>query len=187
MPRTRCSRASSSTSGSAPRLGISSLSFRRHGVRLGGHLGVGGGGLGLSGVGLHCAVLGGVSLGRVSLGRAVLSIRLGRAVLSIRLGRAVLSVSLFLGSAVLGSAVLGGLCGPGAAGLALLGVLGLLGRQALLGGSGEGILLVRARRGDAESAFGARLALELLPVTGDLEQDANRVRRLRADGKPALK
>src|SRR5579863_5158837 len=87
MPRTRCSRASSSTSG-----------LVRHGLRLGR--------LGLLGVrfGLDRAALGGVVLGRTVLGHAVLGgVVLGRAVL----GGTVLGGTV-LGGTVLGGTVLGG-------------------------------------------------------------------------------
>src|SRR5690348_9180662 len=74
MPRTRCSRASSSTSGLAGRLGV-----RGHGLL---RLGVGGLGVGSLGVGLGSGLLGGAVLGGAVLGGAVLGgAVLGRAVL----------------------------------------------------------------------------------------------------------
>src|SRR5512146_2417659 len=92
MPRTRCSRASSSMSGLAGRLGV-----RGHGL-LGLGVGVSGLGVGVSGLGVGVSGLGvsglGVSLGSRLVGRAVL----GRSVL----GRSV------LGGTVLGRSVLGG-------------------------------------------------------------------------------
>src|SRR6266702_8394247 len=112
MPRTRCSRASSSTSGSAPRLVSRGLRVRgalARGVRgadgfrdrLGGGLGVLTVRLGL-GPALGRAVLGSAVLGSAVLGRAVLGRAvLGRAVL----GRAVLGRAVF-GRTVLGRAVL---------------------------------------------------------------------------------
>src|SRR5216683_2860780 len=88
MPRTRCSRASSSTLGSAPRL-------------VGGALGRGVRDLGLLGARTGLGAGLGAGLGRTVLGRTVL----GRAFL----GRA------FLGGGVLSRGVLGG---PGRPGLA---------------------------------------------------------------------
>src|SRR5229473_3355578 len=99
MPRTRCSRASSSTLGSAPRL-------------VGGALGRGVRDLGLLGAhtGLGSTVLGSTVLGRAFLGRAFL-------------GSTVLG-STVLGRAFLGRAFLGGPGRPGLGpGLALLGFL----------------------------------------------------------------
>src|SRR5579863_241258 len=131
MPRTRCSRASSSTSGLSPCLG---------------------GGLGGSGF------LGGRFGGR-------LGGRFGGRVLG--LGRSVLG----LGRGGLGLAAASG--GPGlraALGRGLL-VLVLAGLAGLRGGR-EGFLLVLTRRGSAQGALAPRLSGELLPVPGDLEQDA---------------
>src|SRR5579864_2488102 len=196
MPRTRCSRASSSTLGSAPRLvggalgrGVRGLGLP--GVRTG--LGAGIGGTVLGGTVLGGTVLGGNVLGRAFLSRGVLSRAfLGGSVL----GGAFLSRA-FLGGGVLGGAFLsrgvlsrGVLGGPGCPGLgpglALLGFLGVLAGLALLGGGREALLLVRARLGRPERAFGSRLPGELLPVPGDLEQDADRVGGLRAHRQPVL-
>src|SRR5579862_7561327 len=245
MPRTRCSRASSSTSGSAPRLGIVRL---RHRGRLGGgsvvrggvgRSGVVRGSLDLSGrvrgsldlsgrvrgsVNLSGRVRGSVDRGSVNLGRSFRyglghgslgcgSVNLGR---SFRYGLGHGSLdwgSLGHGSLGWGSvgcgrvgglgpaglrgtllrgSVLGGLGGLGGGSLGggslggALGLLGVLARLALLGGGGELLLLVRARLGLLEGALSARLAFELLPVSGDLEQDANRVRGLGAHRQPVL-
>src|SRR5512146_1265713 len=147
MPRTRCSRASSSTSGLAGRLGV-----RGHGL------------LGLGVVGLGVAVL----------GRGVLGGVLGRTVLGVVLSRG-----------VLGGAVLGRLGRAGGA-LGAPVFLGFLAGQALLGGGRKGFLLVRLLRSRPQGALGTRLAGELLPVPGDLEQDADRVRGLRTHRQPVL-
>src|SRR5579859_4649163 len=156
MPRTRCSRASSSTSGSAPRFGASRISvllgrrrlsrdglrsrgfrsrssfrgrssFRNHGF--GGRSGFGcGGRLG------DGDVSGGTRRLRAALGRGLLSRGL--------LGRGLLSRRGFLGGSVLGGSVLGG--GrpgrPAAARPAVPGFLCFLGGQAFLGSGGEGLL-----------------------------------------------
>src|SRR4029077_12921342 len=72
-------------------------------------------------------------------------------------------------------------------GLALLGAfLGGLAGLALLGRGLEALLLVRARFGGAEGALRPRFPGELLPVSGDLEQDADRVGGLRAHREPVL-
>src|SRR5580692_9599539 len=163
MPRTRCSRASSSTSGLSPCVSGDL------GGRLGGGLFGRGGGL----------------LGRRRLGRGRRSrARLGRR----RLGRRCLGLGRrgggLLGRGGLGLTARRGL-GPRAAlgrGLLVLFLAGLAG----LCGSVEGFLLVPARRGGAEGAFAPRLSGELLPVPGDLEQDADRVRGLGAHRQPVL-
>src|SRR5204862_6473415 len=90
-----------------------------------------------------------------------------------------------LGRGVLGGAVLGGLGRAGGA-LGALVFLGVLAGLALLGGGREGFLLVRLRRSRLQGAFGTRLAGELLPVPGDLEQNADRARGLRAHRQPVL-
>src|SRR5689334_18746094 len=130
MPRTRCSRASSSTSGTAPRL-------VGRGLRVGGRLRIGG----------RLRVGGGLARGiRVRVrgfGRGLAPGGPGRP-------------------------------GPALAGGALLGaVLGVLAGLALLGHGREALLLVRARLGGAEGTLGPRFPGELLPVPGDLEQDAD--------------
>src|SRR5271166_2759398 len=197
MPRTRCSRASSSTSGSAPwlvsrGLGIGGLlaHHRVGGSRLGSH--VRDRSLGSH---VHDRSLGSHVRDR-SLGSHVHDRSLGSHVhggsLGVRLGLgpALSGTGTVLGSAVRGSTVLGRgvLGGPGRPGLrpgpALLGFLAGLAR---LGGGREGVLLVRARLGRPERAFGAGLPGELLPVPGDLEQDANRVGGLRAHREPVLR
>src|SRR5207244_13110743 len=104
-------------------------------------------------------------------------------------GRGLVLGSTVLGSTVLGSTVLGstvlGSTAPGglrrlARGLALLGAfLGFLGCLALLGRGREALLLVRARFGGAEGALGSRFPGDLLPVPGDLAQDADLVGALR--------
>src|SRR5581483_2447355 len=77
MPRTRCSRASSSTSGLAGRLGV-----RGHGLLGLGVSGLGVSSLGVSGLGSGLGVSGlGVGLGSGLLGRGVLGAVLRRAVL----------------------------------------------------------------------------------------------------------
>src|SRR5689334_10460417 len=104
MPRTRCSRASSSTSGLAGRLGVRGHGLLGLGVSLGSGF-LGGTALGVShgsgllggtalGVSLGSGLLGGTALGRTVLSRGVLG---GTA-----LGRAA------LGRGVLGGGVLGG-------------------------------------------------------------------------------
>src|SRR5947209_9768806 len=207
MPRTRCSRASSSTLGSAPRVALGGLrvgglsigALRVSGLRVGiarvsvgiarvsGSLarGVGDGGCGRRGLalGLRLGTLGhrGLALGLRDGGLGRRGPVLGGTVL----GSSVLG-STVLGSSVLGGSALGGL-GRLAGGLALLGAfLGFLAGQALLGGGREGFLLVRLRRGRLQRALGTRLAGELLPVPGDLEQDADRVSGLRAHREPVL-
>src|SRR6266567_1399449 len=162
MPRTRCSRASSSTSGSAPRLvsrGLHVSGALARGVRgSGGFRDRLGGGLGVLTV-------------RLGLGPALRSAVLRSAVLR----------GAVLGRAVLRRTVLGGLGCPGlgAAPALLLLFLGCLAGLALLGGGREALLLVRARLGRPEGALGSRFPGELLPVPGDLEQDADRVGGLR--------
>src|SRR6266567_2696096 len=215
MPRTRCSRASSSTLGSAPRLVSRGLCVSGALARGGGALARGGGALARGGgalargggtlargfggfrgfrgflgradggLGVSAVRLGlGPALGRAVLGRAVLGRGvLGRAVLGRGvLGRAVLGRGV-LGRAVLGRGVLGGLGRPGLGpGLALLGpsvFLGFLAGLALLGGGREALLLVRAGLGRPEGPLGPGFPGELLPVPGDLEQDADRVGGLR--------
>src|SRR4051812_48725327 len=168
MPRTRCSRASSSTSGSAGRLavrgrgvrglGVFDLGYRSLGVR-----GLGRRGLGVAGLGVHLA--------RDILGRALLS--------GAFLGRGFLRRG-FLGRGLLGG--LGRARGPPGA----LVFLGFLGGLAVLGGGLEALLLVRLRLSRLQGALGTRLPLELLPVPGDLEQDGDRVRGLRAHRQPVL-
>src|SRR5579859_5807156 len=163
MPRTRCSRASSSTSGLSPRVGGGGLG--------GGRLGGLGGGRGRSG-------LGGSSL---SLGRGGSGLGLGRG--GSGLGGSVVG----LGRGGLGLTTTTARGGPGlraALGRGLL-VLVLAGLAGLRGGL-EGYLLVPARGRDAKGAFAARLSGELLPVPGDLEQDTDRVRGLGAHRQPVL-
>ena len=71
---------------------------------------------------------------------------------------------------------------------------GLLGHGLALGLVGsvlerlvEDLLLVALGLGDTQGALGAREALELLPVTGDLEQGRDGLGRLRADAEPVLR
>src|SRR5579859_4135723 len=163
MPRTRCSRASSSTSGLSPRVGGGGLG--------GGRLrGLGGGGLG----------------GRVlGLGHGGSVVGLGHGGSVVGLGRGGSVVGLGRGGLGLTTTTARG--GPGlraALGRGLL-VLVLAGLAGLRGGL-EGYLLVPARGRDAKGAFAARLSGELLPVPGDLEQDTDRVRGLGAHRQPVL-
>ena len=51
----------------------------------------------------------------------------------------------------------------------------------------EDARLVALRLGDPQGALGARQALELLPVTGDLEDRRDGLGRLRADAEPVLR
>src|SRR6266581_905227 len=191
MPLTRCSRASWSTSG----LAVLPGGRRRGGGRLA--------------LGWSCLLAGGVrgvSLRRGALGRRAPSRAApGRAAL----GRAAPGTGLlgagFLGCALLGGALLSGallggpLLGAGLLGGAFLGLaVGGLGLASLaaaldlevldgLGNCrGERFPPVRARRGRLQGALGAGQALELLPVAGDLQKLAHRVRRLRADRQPVL-
>src|SRR5580692_6774575 len=144
-------------------------------------------GLGLGGLGLGCGGLGfgvgGLGLGAAALGGAVPGGRLGVRALG------VLAVPGGLLAAFLSGRLAGGLGGGPGRPLVVLGRLGrlvVLGRLAQADGGREALLLVRARRGGAQRALGARLPGELLPVPGDLEQDANRVGGLRAHGQPVL-
>src|SRR5260370_713827 len=149
MPRTRCSRASSSTSGLSPCVSDG----------LGGRLG------------------GGPPPPPRPRRRGVLRPR--------RRGGGVLGGRrLGLGRRSPGLTARGGLGPRAALGRGLL-VLFLAGLAGLRGGL-EGFPLVPARRGGAEGAFAPRLAGELLPVPGDLEQDADRVRGLGAYRQPVL-
>src|SRR5580700_6704325 len=151
MPLTRCSRASSSTSGSGTAIGSLGRRFgRRAGVGLG--------------LGLSLGLGGGRSLGGLSL-----------------------SLGLGLG----GDRSRGGLSllrlvplrrGPGR----LRRGLGLLRRLAFLHQRLVALFLFRLRLGGLQRALGSGLALELLPVTGDGEQVAHRVGRLRANREPVL-
>src|SRR5271166_6161275 len=218
MPRTRCSRASSSTSGSAPwlvsrGLGIGGLlaHHRVGGSRLGSHVrdrSLGshvrdrslGSHVRDRSLGSHVRdrslgshVRGGSLGSHVRGGSLGSHVRGGSLGVRLGLGPALSGTGTVLGSAVRGSTVLGRgvLGGPGRPGLrpgpALLGFLGFLAGLARLGGGREGVLLVRARLGRPERAFGAGLPGELLPVPGDLEQDANRVGGLRAHREPVLR
>src|SRR5271166_4541613 len=236
MPRTRCSRASSSTSGSAPwlvsrGLGIGGLlaNHRVGGSRLGSYVrdrslgshvrdrslgshvrdrSLGshvrdrslGSHVRDRSLGSHVRdrslgshVRGGSLGSHVRGGSLGSHVRGGSLGVRLGLGPALSGTGTVLGSAVRGSTVLGRgvLGGPGRPGLrpgpALLGFLGFLAGLARLGGGREGVLLVRARLGRPERAFGAGLPGELLPVPGDLEQDANRVGGLRAHREPVLR
>src|SRR5215469_2707744 len=161
IPLTRCSRASSSTSGLATTVAGSCLS----GLRLS-RRGLGGrglGGLGLRGLGLVSLRL--VSLRLVSLGLG--SLGLGGRGLSRR------------------GVLLRPRGGPRRLGV-LLGLLGLLGREALLHQFLVARLLVGLRLGDLEGGRGTGLALELLPVARDGEQLTDGVGRQRADRQPVL-
>src|SRR5580692_765028 len=204
MPRTRCSRASSSTSVTA------------RGVRVGSDSG----GVGL-GFRRFARGLGGLVLRALGLVRR-LAVALGLgSVIGLRLGRL---VGLGLGGLVgLG---LGGLVGLGLGGLVRLcsgwllslGLLGL-GRRILrcalaglvgggvgvLGGpapallcrsgvakglldrGGEDLLPVLLGRRRLQRAFGTGQALELLPVAGDLKDLPHRVGRLRSHRQPVLR
>src|SRR6266702_1087855 len=170
-------------------------------------------GTGLLGAGLlGCALLGGALLSGALLGGPLLGAGLlggaflARAVLDRRvvLRRGVLGGTVILGGGlVLGGPGLAGsggglarpaLVGPGLGGLAV-GGLGLASLAAALdlevldglgNCRGERFPPVRARRGRLQGALGAGQALELLPVAGDLQKLAHRVRRLRADRQPVL-
>src|SRR6266568_3673959 len=152
-------------------------------------------GTGLLGAGfLGCALLGGALLSGALLGGPLLGAGLlGGAFLA----RAVLDRRVVLRRGVLGGTVIlgGGLVlgGPGLAGS--VGGLGLASLAAALdlevldglgNCRGERFPPVRARRGRLQGALGAGQALELLPVAGDLQKLAHRVRRLRADRQPVL-
>src|SRR5690348_15883594 len=126
MPRTRCSRASSSTSGSTPRLA---------GRWLGAHARRG---VALSGVALGGVALSGVALSGVALG-VVLGGALGR-------GIALGGVALGGGGVALGRGIPGGPRGPAPGLTGSLGRLFFLGGQALLGGGREALLLILTRR-----------------------------------------
>src|SRR5689334_12402773 len=103
MPRTRCSRASSSTLGSAPRVALG-------GLRVGG-LGVGGLRISVSGLRVGAARVGGSLARSVGDGNGGLGRRRGLA-LGVRFGtfghRGLVLGGAVLGGAVLGGAVLGG-------------------------------------------------------------------------------
>src|SRR6266567_1049386 len=194
MPRTRCSRASMSTSVSAARFGRG-----RRGVAIGGSVV-------LRRLRLGACRLAVVRLGRLSTGRLA----------CVGLG------SIGLGSIGLGSIGLGG-AGPGGPGR-LLGPLSLLGlglaclvalavtglaiaglgvtwpagpAPALRRGAavlqrlgergGEDLFLVAARSGHLKRPLGTGQALEALPIAGHLEELANGIGRLRANGKPVLR
>src|SRR6478609_8821301 len=103
-----------------------------------------------------------------------------------------------LGGLGLGGRALRGLRG-GNLGRGLLGLLGLLG-GGLLGHGGalglargllerlvEDLELVALGLRGLQRALGARQALELLPVTGDLEDGLDGLGRLRADAEPVLR
>src|SRR6266702_2087326 len=209
MPLTRCSRASWSTSG----LAVLPGGRRRGGGRLalGWSCLLAGG---VRGVSLRRGALGRRAPSRAAPGRAALGRAapgtglLGAGFLGCALlGGALLSGAL-LGGPLLGAGLLGGpglagsggglarpaLVGPGLGGLAV-GGLGLASLAAALdlevldglgNCRGERFPPVRARRGRLQGALGAGQALELLPVAGDLQKLAHRVRRLRADRQPVL-
>src|SRR5215470_4694053 len=133
MPRTRCSRASSSTSGSAPRVAVRGLcvgGFRVSGLRVSG---------------LRVSALR-VSALRVGALRVSGSLRVG--------GSLARGARVRVGGLSLAPGGLGRL----ARGPALLGaLLGFLAGLALLGRGREALPLVRARLGGAEGALGPRL------------------------------
>src|SRR5215471_17847787 len=176
MPLTRCSRASSSTSGSGTAVGsFSGRGLRRvSGVAAG--LGVSGvaDGLGLSGRLLLRLVLLRRGPGRLGGGLSGRGLR-GVSGVAVGLG---LSGRLLLRLVLLRR-------GPGRPG-GRLGLLGLLRREAFLDQRVVAVLLARLLLGGLEGALRAGHALELLPVPGDREQVAHRVGRLRAHRKPVL-
>src|SRR6201994_2365017 len=172
MPLTRCSSASSSTSGLAARLTARGR-VRRGRLRLGGSGVVSGTGGRLLGAGL--------GLGPARLGLGVLGLRLGvgLGLLGLVLGASVLGVSVGLGLAV------SGLPAPAAAlGRGRTGVTGVLGRR--LQGFGEHFRLGRRDLAGAQGALGPRLALELLPVARDLEDGEHRLRGAGGPGEAGL-
>src|SRR5487761_1538254 len=201
MPLTRCSRASSSTSASAG--GLSGLGSRRLGRWLRGgrrrRIGPRPRRIGLSrrclGLSRRCLRLSRRHLGhssrRLGLGRRSLRRRsLRRRGLGRRLGLVLLAGPLLVLVGGLGR-LGGGLPLGGPVGLVLLGLsIDLLGpalRRGLAGilliarRLGEALSLARLRNGHAQRSLRARLAAELLPVAGDLEDATYRIGRLSAD------
>src|SRR5215470_11106492 len=176
MPLTKCSRASSSTSGSGTAVG-----------------GLGGRGLRrlsrLSGVAVGLN-LSGLAAG-LNLGRLAAGLSLSRLAAGLSLGR--VAAGLGLSHVVAGLGLGGRLLlrlillrrGPGRL-RGGLGLLGLLRLEAFLHQCVVAVLLGRLLLGGLEGALRAGQALELLPVPGDREQVAHRVGRLRAHRKPVL-
>src|ERR1700722_980060 len=159
IPRIRCSRDSSSTSGLAATVtSRSSLGNRAVGGR-------GLGGLGRGSLGSRH------DLGRRGLGGGRLSSGcLGRRLGGGRRGLGLLGVTLRSGR-------------PGGLGSRL----GLLSREGLLHELLVALLLVGLRLARPPPALGTGQALELLPVTGDGQQALDRLGRLRADRQPVLR
>src|SRR5499426_3241052 len=197
MPFTRCSRASSSTSGLAVLLARRwRLVLGGGGAVLGGLAALGGGLAavgGSSGVpgGSHavasgsCAILGGGALdGLSALGGGgtclgALAGPAGARALAVRLGRPAgprLGVLRLLGLfSVLGVLGLRRVRRGGRPAGPALFRLGLGRLQRLGDRRGEGFLLVRPGLSGLHRALGPGQALELLPVTGDLKQATDRV------------
>src|SRR5579859_3660957 len=184
IPLTRCSRASSSTSVSAPGLGgsLRGLGFLHRGGglgRVGGGLGRVGGGLGRVSLGLGRVSLG---LGRVSLGVGHLGLGVGLLGLA---AAAPALVATLVGRVRAGLVCAGLVCAglvcadPVRAGPVRVGLLGLaaaLGRGLAAAGTGadrlgEALVPGLLRRGRTQRSLRAGLAAEPLPVAGDL-QDA---------------
>src|SRR5579863_4353083 len=190
IPLTRCSRASSSTSVSAPGLGgsLRGLGFLHRG-----------GGLGRVGLGLGRVSLG---LGRVSLGVGHLGLGVGLlglaaaapALVATLVGR--VRAGLVCAGLVCAGLVCAGLvcAGPVRAGPVRVGLLGLaaaLGRGLAAAGTGadrlgEALVPGLLRRGRTQRSLRAGLAAEPLPVAGDLQDAAHRLGWLRANSEPVL-
>src|SRR6266568_3848803 len=204
MPRTRWSRASTSTLVPAARLGRSRGISVGASARLLGRRGSPGGARGPAlargvGVARGLAVAPAIGLAGPRLaGLGLAGPRLPAIGLAdLRLAGRGLGLGLLVGLCLVGLAVAGlaigalgvpglGIAGSRTASLALALRRGGALRQGLGEGSREDLLLVTARRSGLECSLGSGQALEALPVAGHLEQLADRVGRLCADRQPVL-